>query len=94
MFPDIVDGAIVVCGGGGPLSMNSCLQLSRAPDGSFTWIEFASTVDLRTKHSSWVSSQGLLLLGSFNNSVSEKAELISAQVNGSQILFDLTYKVR
>ena len=94
MFPDIVSGDIVVCGGGSPLSMNSCLKLSRAPDGSFAWIEFASTVDLRTKHSSWVSSHGLLLIGSLNNSVSENAELISSQGNGSQKLFDLKYKVR
>ena len=83
---DSVKGDIVLCGGQDQSAQSSCVKLLKLQGGNFAWEEFATTDAIRSRHSSWVSSNGLVLLGS-SKKQNEYAELVTA--DGTQKIFDL-----
>ena len=51
----------ILCGGGDGAEQTSCLQFSLT---SGVWTNYATTLQKRYGHTSWVSSAGLVLMGS------------------------------
>jgi len=63
---NMVGSTPVLCGGGGQDSDgNSCIQLY-PPTREGRWTQYATTLEPRNRHTSWVSSEGLLLVGGHN----------------------------
>jgi len=61
---DRVNNTVIICGGVGDYTENTCLQFS-----SGSWEKYATTLQGRSGHSSWVSESGLILF-------SDGAELV------------------
>ena len=69
-----------------------CKMLTRNDKGSFSWNDFAATAEPRSYHGSWVSPDGLILLGSHDTGVKGRAELVKK--DGGEIIFSLIHPNR
>ena len=59
---DTLGNTPVICGGDG--TDTSCLQFTPTSAGG-VWTNYTTTMQRRYKHSSWVSSAGLVLMGGY-----------------------------
>eukprot|EP00092_Neocalanus_flemingeri_P010981 GFUD01011824.1.p1 GENE.GFUD01011824.1~~GFUD01011824.1.p1 ORF type:complete len:447 (+),score=101.01 GFUD01011824.1:59-1399(+) len=63
---DTLGNTPVVCGGKSPWTVTSCLHFTPT-SASGVWTNYATTLESRETHSSWVSSAGLVLLGGWHS---------------------------
>ena len=79
---DTLGNTPVLCGGFMD-SATSCLQLTpTSPDG--VWTNYATTMESRSDHISWVSSAGLVLMGGYSGT-GTTTEIVSSVPSGGSI---------
>jgi len=74
---DVIDGEIIVCGGGSAATQNTCIRLTDE-SGSYKWEEYATLPIRYAHHSSWVTPIGeLQLMGSNYDGYYRRSDIVN-----------------